>query len=71
MLAVSIQCEAYETQYIIRRGEPRRAIVRFWSKGGWHGNLPTLEANESLLNQVEKYAEVFANDYLSANSKNK
>jgi hypothetical protein len=68
MLSYSVLCTLNETQWIFRSGQCHMAIVQTWS-GGYTGFAGKLKANDQLLDAVEKEAEQFANDYLSANPK--
>jgi hypothetical protein len=69
LLCYSITCNVDESQWVFRQRECHLATVRVWNKGGWFGYVGREKANEPLLNDVEKCAEIFANDFLSANPK--
>jgi hypothetical protein len=69
LLCYALQIDVFESQLIFRNGEGRRGIIRVWSKGSSYGTVGKAKANEALLGTVVKSAEVFANDYLSANPK--
>jgi hypothetical protein len=69
LLCYNYNVSVSESQLIFRNGEGRRGMVTVWQRGGSHGTVGKVKANEALLRVVEKSAEVFANDYLSANPK--
>jgi hypothetical protein len=69
MLTYTITCNVDEAQCIFRKGECHAAMVRVWTKGNSFGIVGKDKANEVLLNDVEKTAVMFANDFLSANPK--
>jgi hypothetical protein len=69
ILNYAIECEVAESQFIFRNGDVHNAIVKVWVRGGSFGTVGRANANESLLKDVEKRAEMFANDFLSANPK--
>jgi len=69
LLCYSLNCGVPEGQVIFRGGEFRTAILTIWRRGDSYGTVGRSKANEALLNEVEKEAEIFANDFLSANSK--
>jgi hypothetical protein len=69
LLCYAIEVNVFESQLIFRNGEGRRGIVRVWSKGSSYGTVGKSKANDALLETVVKSAEVFANDFLSANPK--
>jgi hypothetical protein len=69
LLCYEYEVTVSESQLIFRNGEGRRGIVTVWQEGGSHGTVGKAKANDALLGVVEKSAEVFANDYLSANPK--
>jgi hypothetical protein len=69
-LCFSIVCDVIETQWVARLdGAVHFATVIVWTKGAEFGTVGRDKASESLLKDVEKSAEIFANDYLSANPK--
>jgi len=70
-LCYAILCRVAERQWIFRWGECHLATVIVWNKGQSHGTVGKYKANEALLKEIEKCAEIFANDYLSANPKPK
>ena len=69
LLCYSINTSVYENQWVFRNGNCRMAPVIIWTKGNSYGTVGKSKANEALLNEVEKRAEIFANDFLSANPK--
>lgn len=64
----SITTTVGEPQFILRAGLWRQSAVAVWSRGSY-GYAGKQKANEGMLNQIEKMAELFANDFLSANPK--
>ena len=68
LLAYTIEVSVYEKQTLLRGRQIHKAIVRVWGKN-WHGTVGRYKAKRSLLDQMEGDAEVFANDFLSANPK--
>jgi hypothetical protein len=67
----SFRFSVYETQTISRAGELHNAVVCVWNSGDFYGYAGKNKANEALLGNVEKDGEMFSNDFLSANSKQK
>ncbi len=55
-----------ESQLVFRNGECYRMSVRVWEKGGSFGTVGKNKASETIVNSIEKDAEIFANDFLSA-----
>jgi len=68
ILSDNIDVSVYEVQHLARGGQLHRAFVNVWSQG-YYGLFSKSYANKALLDKVEQEAELFANDYLSANSK--
>ena len=68
-LCYSMRFEVYQPSWVFRNGICHQQVVRVWAKNGKYGTVGKVNANETLLNEIEKGAEVFANDYLSANPK--
>jgi len=68
-LVYHLDCWVDEPQYVFRDTEWHRGYVITWSKGSSFGTVGKLRASDGLLGETEKKAEVFANDYLSANPK--
>ena len=69
ILCYKTQFRTIEFQPVYRQGEWRYALVTTWDDAG---NLQTVEkslAGDAILSQIEKGAEIFANDYLAANPK--
>lgn len=69
ILTYTIVPELFERQWIFRNGVCHTEVVRVWSKGGQFGTVGKMKANDALQDEIEKTAEVFANDFLSANPK--
>jgi len=69
LLCFKTTFQLYENQWIIRQGEIHTAWLGSWDKGGNYGTVGKAKANEALIKVVESAAEIFANDYLSANPK--
>lgn len=61
------QCVLEEWQPIIRNGICHYATVTSWNKGDKLIITPIKDINSQILEETERMAEVFANDYLSAN----
>jgi hypothetical protein len=55
-----------DSQWVVRNLEWRSGFVKVWEKGSF-GTVGKEKASEALLQKVEKLAEIFANDFLSAN----
>ncbi len=70
-LCYSINCYFDDQQWVFRAGEWHQATVRVWTKSNSFGTVGKSKANEALLKEVEKGAEIFANDFLSSNPKEK
>jgi hypothetical protein len=70
-LTYSVSCGVSEWQFIFRGNECRYAMVTLWEADGRYGYAGPARMNDLLLTAVEKEAEQFANDYLSANPKPK
>ncbi len=71
LLCYFITCNIDEQQVVLRGGECHQATVRIWMKGDSYGTVGRSKANEALLNEIEKRAEIFANDFLTSNPKEK
>ncbi|MDB6112248.1 MAG: hypothetical protein JWR69_3998 [Pedosphaera sp.] len=69
LISYAILQSVTEDNYIWRKGECHITPVRVWEKGGSFGTVGKVKAEEVLLQQIEKSAEIFANDFLSANAK--
>lgn len=67
LLSDAFQCELDEVQLVCRGGEWHSASVRVWSKGDKFGYAGRDVANAQCVKTVQSLAEVFANDYLTAN----
>ena len=63
-----VTCEVIESQLVFREGVFHPGTIRLWRQDGF-GTVGKIKANEALLGEVEKQAELFANDFLSANPK--
>jgi len=70
LLCFSITCDVEESQAVFRAGDCRFANVAIWRKEKF-GTVGKAKANEALLRNAEQFAEMFANDFLSANPKPK
>ena len=69
LICYAIECSALENQLIFREGDCKAALVPVWQKGNSFGTVGKTKASESLVPLAEKCAEIFANDFLSANTK--
>ncbi len=69
LLCYFINTTVCENQWVFRNGNCHMSLVIVWNKGDSYGTVGKSKANEALLNEVEKRAEIFANDFLSANPK--
>ena len=69
LLLYTIESSVSERQWVFREGDCRMKDVTVWKTDGAYGSVGKNKANDFLLGLVEKQAEVFANDYLSANPK--
>ena len=65
----SFMCYVNEQNVIWRSGQFHGITTIVWFKGGSYGTVGKSQASSGLLPEVEKCAEVFANDFLSANPK--
>jgi hypothetical protein len=70
LLCYSINCVMSESQWVFRESECHYSLVNTYEEAGYYGYVGRTLANATLLDQVEKRAEIFANDYLSTNPKN-
>jgi hypothetical protein len=64
----SLHAYVQENIWVFRGGDCHTATAVIWDKSAFGVDKKT-KANEALLKQVEQIAELFANDYLSANPK--
>jgi hypothetical protein len=69
VLTESTTTSVREPQMVMREGEFRQAAVKVWENGVTYGTVGKLKASDMLLNEAEKAAELFANDFLNANPK--
>ena len=69
LLCYDFDCRVYESQWIFRNNTVRFGTVSVWGKGSKYGTVGRTKADEAILGDTESYAEMFANDYLSANQK--
>jgi len=70
VLIYNIQQAVIEQQWVVRREEFHTELVSVWEVGSEFGRVGKLKAEDAILDRVEKDAELFANDFLSANPKN-
>jgi hypothetical protein len=71
LLIYKVGCYVNDWQPVFQDGVCHYAFVRIWSKGNSFGTVGKLKATESILDDAEKEAEIFANDYLTANPPSK
>jgi hypothetical protein len=69
LLSYMTGCRVFEIQWVSRGEEWHKALVTVWQKAESYGNVGRNRANAVLLGDVERFAELFANDFLSANPK--
>jgi len=70
ILCWGISGTVYEQQVILRGGEFHESLVQIWGSGQEkYGIVGVNNASDAILKEVENQAELFANDYLSANPK--
>jgi hypothetical protein len=69
LMCWSIKYEVFENQFVCRNGVWHMENVAVWNKSGKYGTVGVLKANDGILDNVEKGAEIFANDFLTANPK--
>jgi len=65
----AIICSLTENQWIWRDGDWHTAEVTVWTRGIDFGTVGRNKARTTILEKVEERAEIFANDFLSANPK--
>lgn len=70
LVVFSTECSVFEVQPFYRDGEWRKTLLEMWSKGNGYGTVGKDKANETWAKEAERQAEVFANDFLTANPKN-
>lgn len=68
ILTHSISVDVSEIRTLIRFREMHKATIIVWHQN-FFGMVGKANANKGLLDSVEKQAELFANDFLSANPK--
>jgi hypothetical protein len=68
ILTEAIAVQVYEKQTLLRGGQIHKAVVNVWSKISY-GKIGKDNAEKGVLDSVESQAEMFANDFLSANQK--
>ena len=70
LLCYSFSSELDDTTWLLRGGECRIAKLPVYRKATY-GTVGINKAHDSLLSDVQKRAEIFANDFLSANQANR
>lgn len=65
----NITCQVIENQFIFRNAEARWTPVQVWSTTMNYGYAGKQKIASVVLDDVEKQAEIFANDFLAANPK--
>jgi len=69
LISYSTKCYVTEYQTIFRQGVCHQSLITVWEKGGFYGYAGKNKINDVMLDNAEKDAEMFANDFLSANPK--
>jgi len=69
LISYSTKCYVTEYQTIFRQGISHQSLITVWEKGEFYGYAGKNKINDVMLDNAEKDAEMFANDFLSANPK--
>lgn len=69
LISYIVSAQLSERHFLFRDGECHTANVKVWVADDAYGSVGKAKANETFLGNVEKFAEMFANDFLSANPK--